>query len=470
MKIDSNTDLRDAFFSGVKEVMQNDINAVILTADHGAFLLSEIEKEFPERYFNVGISEQNMINIASGMAMKGKSVYAYSINNFLIFRALEQININICAMNLNVNLIGTGAGFTYSTDGFTHHGVQDLGIAMSLPNLSVFNVTDSINSYYLAKHTSLKSGPKYFRIEKGTVPELYDQTYDLEKGMGLFNDNTKNEMLLISTGYISHMVKEIADNLSNNLNKVSFLDIFKMKPFDESLFVKLIENKKKIVMVEENFYSSSIGNKISSVISRYSKNIDFLSRIIGETKADKMILKPLDGYGGSGVIVIEKSAMHNIRSLLDFYINRDNYVSNYVILQDYIEGADQGDVRVLMLNGKPIGALRRRPMKGDVCSNISVGGRAEKYKLNKVDKLLCEKVGEKLVRDGIYFAGLDIINGKLIEVNVMSPGTITEINRLNRVRLQEKIVDYLEQVVEVDGVIKNTCNTNMKIPYEEASR
>ncbi len=201
-----------------------------------------------------------------------------------------------------------------------------------------------------------------------------------------------------------------------------------------------------------------------------SKNIDFLSRIIGETKADKMILKPLDGYGGSGVIVIEKSAMHNIRSLLDFYINRDNYVSNYVILQDYIEGADQGDVRVLMLNGKPIGALRRRPMKGDVRSNISVGGRAEKYKLNKVDKLLCEKVGEKLVRDGIYFAGLDIINGKLIEVNVMSPGTITEINRLNRVRLQEKIVDYLEQVVEVDGVIKNTCNTNMKIPYEEASR
>ena len=282
MKIDSNTDLRDAFFSGVKEVMQNDINAVILTADHGAFLLSEIEKEFPERYFNVGISEQNMINIASGMAMKGKSVYAYSINNFLIFRALEQININICAMNLNVNLIGTGAGFTYSTDGFTHHGVQDLGIAMSLPNLSVFNVTDSINSYYLAKHTSLKSGPKYFRIEKGTVPELYDQTYDLEKGMGLFNDNTKNEMLLISTGYISHMVKEIADNLSNNLNKVSFLDIFKMKPFDEPLFVKLIENKKKIVMVEENFYSSSIGNKISSVISRYSKNIDFLHIAIDE--------------------------------------------------------------------------------------------------------------------------------------------------------------------------------------------
>lgn len=179
-----------------------------------------------------------------------------------------------------------------------------------------------------------------------------------------------------------------------------------------------------------------------------SKNIDYLIRIINESENDKMIMKPLDGYGGSGVIVIEKSAMHNIRSLLDFYINRDKDHSNYVILQEYIEGAEDGDVRVLMLNGKPIGALRRRPAKGDARSNISAGGTVEKYKLTKHDKILCEKVGEKLVRDGIYYAGLDIINGKLIEVNVMSPGTITDINRLNKVKIQEKIIKYLETVVQ----------------------
>lgn len=179
-----------------------------------------------------------------------------------------------------------------------------------------------------------------------------------------------------------------------------------------------------------------------------SKNIDYLLRIIKESPDDKMIMKPLDGYGGSGVIVIEKSAMQNIRSLLDFYINRDKGQSNYVILQNYIEGAEEGDVRVLMLNGKPIGALRRRPASGDARSNISAGGSVEKYRLTKKDKLLCQQVGEKLVRDGIYFAGLDLINGKLIEVNVMSPGTITDINRLNKVRLQEKILAYLETVVE----------------------
>ena len=185
-----------------------------------------------------------------------------------------------------------------------------------------------------------------------------------------------------------------------------------------------------------------------------SKNIDYLLRIIEESENDKMIMKPLDGYGGSGVIIIEKSAMKNIRSLLDFYINRDRDHSNYVILQEYIEGAEEGDVRILMLNGKPIGALKRVPIKGDVRSNISAGGSVEKYKLTKEDKILCEKIGEKLVRDGIYYAGIDLINGKLIEVNVMSPGTIADINKLNKVKLQEKIINYLEKVVESRNKLK----------------
>lgn len=180
-----------------------------------------------------------------------------------------------------------------------------------------------------------------------------------------------------------------------------------------------------------------------------SKNIDYLMRVIAESENEKMILKPLDGYGGSGVIIIEKSAMHNIKSLLEFYINPDRKTSNYVIVQDYIEGAEHGDVRIMMLNGKPIGALRRIPSSGDVRSNISAGGKVAKYKLTKKDKMLCEKIGEKLVRDGIYFAGLDIINGKLVEVNVMSPGTITDINKLNKTKLQEKILDYLETVSSV---------------------
>jgi len=100
-----------------------------------------------------------------------------------------------------------------------------------------------------------------------------------------------------------------------------------------------------------------------------------------------------------------------------------------------------------MLNGKPIGALRRVPAVGDMRSNISAGGSVERYKLTKQDRAMCEIIGKKLVKDGIYFAGLDIISGKLIEINVLSPGTIVDINKLNNVRIQEDIVDYLEEVV-----------------------
>ncbi len=223
---------------------------------------------------------------------------------------------------------------------------------------------------------------------------------------------------------------------------LNFLDSIK----DDTFIINAVDGLRE---ANNKIYTAAYYDPDKEIIptTHVSKNIDYLLRVIEESEKDKMILKPLDGFGGKGVIVIEKSAMHNIRSLLEFYINKSQGESNYVILQDYIEGAENGDVRVLMLNGKPIGALRRKPPLGDIRSNISAGGSVERYKLTKADKSLCKKIGKKLVQDGIYYAGLDIIGGKLVEVNVLSPGTIKDINKLNNVKLQEKIVDYLETAV-----------------------
>jgi len=183
-----------------------------------------------------------------------------------------------------------------------------------------------------------------------------------------------------------------------------------------------------------------------------SKNINYLKEIIKENEGGKMILKPLNGYGGKGVIVLEKSAMQNISSLLDFYISgQEGKQSNYVILQDYVEGAENGDVRVLMLHDQPIGAIRRVPAKGDARSNLSAGGHVVKHVLTKEEEVLCREIGEKLVSDGIYFSGLDLIGGKLIEVNVLSPGGIGDINEMYNKKVQVDIVDYLEKQVPVKG-------------------
>ncbi|CAM1368614.1 glutathione synthase [Tenacibaculum xiamenense] len=199
-------------------------------------------------------------------------------------------------------------------------------------------------------------------------------------------------------------------------------------------------------------------------VTHVSKNKNYLIKTIEESDSEKMILKPLNGYGGSGVILIEKSAMSNINSLLDFYISKSDGSSDYVILQEYIEGADKGDVRILLLNGIPIGAMKRIPGDKDHRSNITAGGRVEKHKLTAAEKLLCKKIGPKLVKDGLYFVGIDVIGGKLVEVNVMSPGGITYINKVSKVKLQEKVIDFLEsKVLEKNAAFRRMTDLKRRV-------
>ena len=202
-------------------------------------------------------------------------------------------------------------------------------------------------------------------------------------------------------------------------------------------------------------------------VTHVSKNKNYLIQMIEESNSDKMILKPLDGFGGSGVILIEKSAMGNINSLLDFYIHKKDGTSDYVILQEYIEGADKGDVRILILNGIPIGAMRRIPGEKDHRSNVSAGGTVAKHKLTPQEKLLCDKIGPKLLKDGLYFVGIDVIGGKLVEVNVMSPGGITYMNKVYKTKIQEIVVDFmLSKVLERNAAFKR--KTDLKRMVENA--
>ncbi len=196
-------------------------------------------------------------------------------------------------------------------------------------------------------------------------------------------------------------------------------------------------------------------------VTHVSKSQEYLEQVLDESATEKMIMKPLNGYGGQGVIVIEKNAQQNFRSLLEFYIGSDH--GNYVILQEYVEGAHNGDVRILMLNGEPIGAMRRVPSEKDIRSNIHAGGKEVKHSLSKEEKQLCKALGPQLVRDGLYLVGLDVINGKLIEVNVLSPGGIARINKLNRTKLQKPIIDFLENVVSARELVIERKNSFRKV-------
>ena len=232
------------------------------------------------------------------------------------------------------------------------------------------------------------------------------------------------------------------DNLMLN-----FLDSVK----DDTLIVNDIDGLRK---ANNKTYTTAFydpDNKFLPV-THVSKNKDYLIKIIRDSPSEKMILKPLHGYGGSGVILLEKSAMRNIHSLLDFYISGDS--RDYVIVQEYVEGADEGDVRVLILNGKPIGAYRRVPSSEDYRANIHAGGRAVKHELTRKEREICGLIAPRLVADGLFLVGADLINEKLIEINVLSPGGIVNINRLNKVKLQRTILSVIEaKIHESDRLI-----------------
>lgn len=216
-------------------------------------------------------------------------------------------------------------------------------------------------------------------------------------------------------------------------------------------------------IANNKLYPASFSGEAGKFIpaTHVSKSQEYLEQVLEESPTEKMIMKPLNGFGGRGVIVVEKNAQQNFRSLLEFYIGGEQ--GNYVIMQEYIEGADQGDVRILLLNGEPIGAMRRVPSGKDIRSNIHAGGKEVKHTLSKEEKQLCKALGPQLVRDGLYLVGLDVINGKLLEVNVLSPGGITRINRLNRTKLQKNIIDFIENVISARELVVERKNSFRKV-------
>ena len=268
----NNVDMRDAFFKGLYQVIESDKNVMVLTADHGAFGLNRIKEDFPNQYLNVGIAEQNMVSVAAGLALSGKIVYIYSIINFVTLRCLEQINIDIASMNLHINIVGVGAGFTYSTDGPTHHGTQDVAIMSVIPNLSIYNCSDAVNSNAFAKMGYENKGPKYIRIEKGLVPELYKQENLFEDGIAKVKNG--NDTYILSSGIMIHKAIDAAKTLSKNDSEIGVLDLYRMKPINEILLVDFLSDVKKLLIIEDNICTGGLSEKVCSILMKNKMTLD----------------------------------------------------------------------------------------------------------------------------------------------------------------------------------------------------
>lgn len=252
-------EMRDAFFDEVLQIAAGDSRVVVLTADHGAFALSKFESQFPERFINVGIAEQNMISMGAGLASTGKRPILYGIAPFMSLRVLEQITLDLAAMSLPVTIASVGAGFTYSTDGSSHLGLQDTAAVMTVPNLEVLNSSDPASTRLFAASTVTAIGPRYVRIEKGELPVLQRKEPDwLFEGCATVREGT-SDLVLVSTGAVVHEVIRASEEIQLALGvSPTVVDVHRIKPFPGGRVTELLAGAKHVIAIEESYDALSI--------------------------------------------------------------------------------------------------------------------------------------------------------------------------------------------------------------------
>lgn len=278
-------DIRDAFFDQIYNIAKNDKDVIFISADADAFSLRNFKNNLPDQFINVGVAEQNMALVATGLALEGKKVFIYSITSFIAMRCFEQIKVNVCSMNLPISIIGLGSGYSFSYDGPTHHATQDIAIMRTLPEVTIFNPCDEVSAQEAATHCCTANSPTYVRIDKGSHKKIYN-TNDCENGFKEVSNTAP--VKIISTGYMTQKMLKLLDNFEYN---VDVIDLYRLKPLNIKSLKRIIKKSEMILSVEENTSIGGIGsmlcellvdNNISTPLKRFSlddkQEFDFGSR------------------------------------------------------------------------------------------------------------------------------------------------------------------------------------------------
>ena len=261
-------DFRNSFFDRMYEIAKTNESLVFLTADISAHSIGKFRKNFPNRFYNLGISEQNMITVASGLAMNNKIVFAYSMIPFITMRCFEHIKVDISSMNLPITLIGLGSGLSYNNDGPSAHGIIDIGLIRLLPNITILNPSDPISCAKFADIAFKNQSPTYVRLDKSQQLVIYGENEKFDQGFYFFDRG--NTICIISTGIMVHKALELSNYLNSISIKTSVIDLYKLKPIDKSNLIKTISKFEFISILEENSSIGGLGSIISELLTDYN--------------------------------------------------------------------------------------------------------------------------------------------------------------------------------------------------------
>ena len=247
--------MRDFLIEELYRRMFDNKDILFLSADFGSPVLDKLRSTFGDRFINVGIAEQNLVNISTGLALEGFAVYAYGIAPFITMRACGQIRINLSLLShtrdVNVNLIGVGAGLSYDFTGPTHHCLEDLAIMRVFPNLMLFSPADTIGEF--VDHSVTVKKPKYLRLDGKPLPDIYSKGDGISMEKGFHEVVEGTDVCFVSTGYMTHRSLRIARELKDMGTDAGVVDVFLLKPFDDSLLCETLRRYRRLVTMEEAF-------------------------------------------------------------------------------------------------------------------------------------------------------------------------------------------------------------------------
>ena len=254
---------RDEFIEIIHKRAKKDKKICILSADFGAPALDGFIKELPNQFFHLGISEQNMIDVAIGMALKGKKVFCYAMAPFISLRCIEQ-HKTAGLMNLPIVTIVAGVGLGYADAGPTHYATEDYGALGSLINSNIYTISDGIMASKLANKLCTKPEYSFVRMDRLPTPNLSKNFEPSRINSGYRFLNSGKSTCVISRGYMSYKVQNIF-NKNKELKKYAHIDLFKSKPIPKN-FRNILKKFSKIVLVDEQVERSSISLTISHFI------------------------------------------------------------------------------------------------------------------------------------------------------------------------------------------------------------
>ena len=267
--------MQRAYVTALYDLIKNDKNVISCLSDSGTDYDELIAREFPEQVVNFGISENNQVAAAAGMAAAGKIPFVYTTSAFIAYRSYEFLRDDICLQNRNVKLVGMGTGVSWSTLGASHHTTEDISLLCSLPNLTVVTPATPLELQQSVKAAYEIKGPVYIRMGMSGEKEIFDSDYRFELGRNV-TAREGSDITVFTTGSIISEVIEAAEMLNENGVSAKVINVHTLKPLDKDGIVSECRKQKNIVTVEEHNTLGGLASLISDAVCESSSDINLL--------------------------------------------------------------------------------------------------------------------------------------------------------------------------------------------------